>query len=273
MNERSQVGIDSRQIGGNPLAIGNVEFLGEAGPANIHPHEQHPLAGKSKAQGHVRCDKGLTLVHDRRGDGQHLLVGAGEYKLQVVAHQAEELGNGLHTLLLDHEELALGLARNLGQDGYGGEALESLLVFQYGIEDHTQVDDKGRYQQAEQDGGTQYQYLLGRYRLVGRVGVVDDAGYRHHHALGQGVLLTFLQQEDIEVLLDTLLSNDVGELPLVNRHILDFVFDSSVLFRNIPFLDFDPLADALDTLEQQSPLGFNAAGKLGHYGVRLRRRE
>ena len=100
---------------------------------------------------------------------------------------------------------AFGILRNLTKER-NGKVLDVVAATEFGVVRLFDVHDAEGYGKADEEGQAEYHRAPGRGGDVRRAGAVDDFGVVCGERLRELVLLTSLQQEKIQLLLDFLLA-------------------------------------------------------------------
>ena len=187
--------------------------------------EEHPFFLDSERHGDVACQVTLARAWVERRKDDDVLFRMGAYhKLQVGAQHAERLVNDVALASLHHNlarllrlfpeldalhqrrsVLATDAERYLTQERHG-DVLQVVSATHGGVHVLTHEDDYHWYQQSEHES---HEDDVAAHRLHGldvarRRG--DDARIVGGESLGKFVLLSFLQEEEVESLLHLLLA-------------------------------------------------------------------
>ena len=215
--DRTPVGHLAVQVVGD-TGMGRLHVAAERGAAQVEVEHQDALLLQGEAGGQVHADEGLAAAAVDGGDHHDTAVRVGaHHELEVGAHHAEGFVDGVAAAAADHEGggsvggfLPGGLLARLGNLADKGqvEVFYILAAAHAGVHCLAQEDADSRQQQADGEGYEQNLALAGRRREGGAAGSGDDAGVVGGEGLRQLVLLTFLEQVEVEFLLDLLLTFD-----------------------------------------------------------------
>ena len=121
-----------------------------------------------------------------------------------------ELGSLCH----ESELVSLDRKRNLRKERHGN--LTKIILALYRIVQNADEEDEGeRYSESKDHGRNEYQHLVWRNRAGRSVRAHDKTGVSDIDQRRDLIFLTFFHEEDIERLLDHLLSLDRKELKLL----------------------------------------------------------
>ena len=142
-----------------------------------------------------------------------------------------------------HHHLALVLLvahRDLAQERHGEYPLHILPRAHLRVADRQQPQDTCRYRTSQHDGSQQDHHRLRSHRGIASRRRVDDTCVAFRHPLRQLVLLTLVQQVEIQFLFDLLAAFHRKDLLLLGRHSRDTAARLFLLRPDILDLDVQP---------------------------------
>ena len=219
------VGLAAKPVREAPFGLAGEDAQGALPQVKVE--DDGLLALDREGGGEVGGDEGLAGADVEGGDHQDLAARVlAAHELEVGAHDAEGLVDDVAAVGLDHdltvlrsvrdpdavqEILRLEGGRQLAEEG-GGEVLKVLAAAHSRVEDLLEVEPGEGDGEAEEEGDQQDHLLVGRDRGVGAAGGGHDTGVVGGEGLREFIFLAFLQQVEVQGLLDLLLALVAQEL-------------------------------------------------------------
>ena len=219
-----------------PVVAVAVEVVGEA-PfglsgqgaqrtfAQVEVEDDDLLALDRKGGGQVGGDEGLAGSDVEGGDHQDFAAGVlAAHELEVGPHDAEGLVDHVSAVGHDDDLAVFGVVGDLdpvedvlflvgrgqlAEEG-GGHILEVFAAADGGVEDFLEVEPGERNREAEQESDQIDHFLVRSDRGAGTGGRGHDTGVVGGEGLREFIFLAFLEEEEVQGLLDLLLAF-VGE--------------------------------------------------------------
>ncbi len=199
--------------------LGGVNVRRGGAVAQVAVNDQHALAFDGEGHGDVHAKERLAAAGVERGEQDDVAGGIGVgHELQVGAEHAEGFVDDVTRAFFHHHfSLVLGLAlvepaglvgRLVGYLAHKGEgeAVEVLAASHHGVGALLDEDDDHGDEQAQRQGNQEDVLLDGSGGRHGAAGQRDDAGVVGGEGLREFVLLTLLQQVEVEGFLHFLLA-------------------------------------------------------------------
>ncbi|CCY15179.1 putative uncharacterized protein [Prevotella sp. CAG:755] len=187
--------------------------------ADVEVEKHHTLLRVGQAQRKVARHERLARALVERGEGHHLLRRAlagheGHVRpkhAEGLRHRAAAVGLALGQV----GALALAVVGDRAQEGHRQSALDLLAAAHARVHEQDAQENHAREEQAGQDAQGQHTVAVRGNRARRAVRAVDHARVVVRHRLRQRVLLTLVQQVEVEALLDLLLTLDGEHLALL----------------------------------------------------------
>ncbi len=228
------VGLAAEPVGEAPFGLAGEDAQGAL--AQVKVEDDGLLALDREGVGEVGGDEGLAGADVEGGDHQDLAAGIlAAHELEVGAHDAEGFVDDVAAVGLDDdlavfgavgdqvpfEEALLALGRGeLAEEG-GGEVLQVLTAAHGRVEDLLEVEPGEGDREAEQQGDEVDHLLVGGDGGAGAAGGSDDPGVVGGEGLRELILLTLLEEEEIQGFLDLLLALVAQELAGLQGNVAD----------------------------------------------------
>lgn len=179
----------------------------------------------------------------RRGDHDDLqLARLDAHEAQVRTDQPECLRDAVAAVVAHHHRSLPGrtvVFGDVAEERNAQFVLDVLAAADGGVENFHQVDDAERRGQTEQQCDEEDDDRAGRHGGAAAVGRIDDPGVVVGDGLGQFILLAFVQQVEVELLLDALLAGIVEQFGALAGRRSDARTGEALLAADVVQLDFE----------------------------------
>ena len=200
---------------------GGGKILGDAGSlvgqrkqavqrrlADIHAHDERLALHQGKADGQVGGSEALAFAGCGRGEEYDFLAFL-QHILQVGAHVSEYFFHQAVLVFRDDDGSGFRFfhVRDIAYDGHVGNAFDVGAALNLEAQQAGQIDAAQGYGQSQDEGHQVDVPTVGRGQCL-HAGFFHDAAVVGRGSQGDGILLAFLEEHQVEVGLDFLLTGD-----------------------------------------------------------------